>query len=196
MHCPLIHHTRAKKAYHADPEDAEWTTQKDPTDPRETKIILRKKKKTRSRTSPLQDGAGQRLLLLSLTNAILNPTSVPAHDNVFISWAHSYVKFYNSFNCWVCGAMPLSVMDRLPWWVSPLRYGNFIPLCCFLEQQKGTFLSLTNHNLSLLSWCKKKPSMDQGHRVTFKMNTSLTEITKAYTSYMKLKEEKGSLTKG
>ena len=38
--------------------------------------------------------------------------------------------------------------------------------------------------------------MCQGHRVTFKMNTSLTEITKAYTSYMKLKEEKGSLTKG
>ena len=58
------------------------------------------------------------------------------------------------------------------------------------------FLSLTNHNLSLLSWCKKKPSMGQGHRVTFNMNTSLTEITKAYTSYMKLKDEKGSLTEG
>ena len=38
--------------------------------------------------------------------------------------------------------------------------------------------------------------MGQGHRVTFNMNTSLMEITKAYTSYMKLKEEKGSLTKG
>ena len=58
------------------------------------------------------------------------------------------------------------------------------------------FLSLTNHNLSLLSWCKNKPSMGQGHRVTFNMNTSLTEITKAYTSYMKIKEEKDSLTKG
>ena len=66
----------------------------------------------------------------------------------------------------------------------------------FLEQQKGTFLSLTNHNLSLLSWCKKKPSMGQGHRVTFNMNTSVMEITKAYTSYMKIKEEKDSLTKG
>ena len=51
----MIHHTRAKKAYHADPEDAEWTTQEDPTDPRGTKIILRRKKKTRPRTSPLQD---------------------------------------------------------------------------------------------------------------------------------------------
>ena len=54
----MIHHTRAKKPYHADPEDAEWTTQKDPTDPRETKIILKKKKKTRFRTSALRDGAG------------------------------------------------------------------------------------------------------------------------------------------
>ena len=54
----MIHHTRAKKAYYADPEDAEWTTQKDPTDPRGTKIILRRKKRTRSPTSPLWDGAG------------------------------------------------------------------------------------------------------------------------------------------
>ena len=38
--------------------------------------------------------------------------------------------------------------------------------------------------------------MGQGHRVTFNMTTSLMEITKAYTSYMKLKEENGSLTKG
>ena len=38
--------------------------------------------------------------------------------------------------------------------------------------------------------------MGQGHRVTFNMNTSLTEITKAYTSYMKSKEAKGSLTIG
>ena len=38
--------------------------------------------------------------------------------------------------------------------------------------------------------------MGQGHRVTFNMNTSLMEITKAYISYMKLKDEKGSLTKG
>lgn len=38
--------------------------------------------------------------------------------------------------------------------------------------------------------------MGQGHRVTFNMNTSLMEITKAYTSYMRIKEEKGSLTKG
>ena len=38
-----IHHTRVRRAYHADPEDAEWTTQKDPAEPRETKIVLKKK---------------------------------------------------------------------------------------------------------------------------------------------------------
>ena len=42
---PWIHHLRVKRAYHTDPEDAEWTTQKDPTDPCETKIILKKKKR-------------------------------------------------------------------------------------------------------------------------------------------------------
>ena len=42
---PWIHHTRLKRAYHADPEDTEWTTQKDPTDPHETKIILKKKQR-------------------------------------------------------------------------------------------------------------------------------------------------------
>ena len=40
-----IHHMRVKSAYHADPEDTKGTTQKDPTDPRETKIILKKKKR-------------------------------------------------------------------------------------------------------------------------------------------------------
>ena len=42
-------HMRVKRAYHADPEDAEWTTQQDPTDgnqgPRETKVILKKKQR-------------------------------------------------------------------------------------------------------------------------------------------------------
>ena len=38
--------------------------------------------------------------------------------------------------------------------------------------------------------------MGWGHRVTFNMNTSLMEVTRAYTSYVKNKKEKGSLTKG
>ena len=36
---------RVKRAYHADPEDAEWTIQQDPTDPHEAKIILKKKQR-------------------------------------------------------------------------------------------------------------------------------------------------------
>ena len=42
---PWIHHMRVKRAYHADLEDAKGTTQKDPTDPCETKIILKNKKR-------------------------------------------------------------------------------------------------------------------------------------------------------
>ena len=42
---PWIHHMRGKTAYHTDLEDAKGTTQKDPTDARETKIILKKKKR-------------------------------------------------------------------------------------------------------------------------------------------------------
>ena len=41
---PWIHHTRVKRAYHTDLEDSEWTVQKDPADPREPKIILKKKR--------------------------------------------------------------------------------------------------------------------------------------------------------
>ena len=30
---PWIYHTRVKRRYHADPENSEWTAQRDPTDP-------------------------------------------------------------------------------------------------------------------------------------------------------------------
>ena len=42
---PWVHHMREKRAYRTDLEDAEWTIQKDRTDPCETKIILKKKKR-------------------------------------------------------------------------------------------------------------------------------------------------------
>ena len=47
-----------KRAYHADPENTEWTAQRDPTDPRETKTIL-KKKEQKIPDEPLQDEAAQ-----------------------------------------------------------------------------------------------------------------------------------------
>ena len=54
---PWIHHMRMKRTYHADPENAEWTEQRDPTDPREIKIILKKKKEKKILDEPLQDEA-------------------------------------------------------------------------------------------------------------------------------------------
>ena len=49
---------RVKRAYHADPENTEWTAQRDPTDPQETKTIL-KKKEQKIPDEPLQDEAAQ-----------------------------------------------------------------------------------------------------------------------------------------
>ena len=51
---PWIHHTRVKRAYHADPEKVEWTAQRDTADPQETKIILKKKEK-KILDQPLED---------------------------------------------------------------------------------------------------------------------------------------------
>ena len=116
---PWIHHTRVKSSYHADPQKAEWTAQRDPTDPRETKTILKKKEK-RSQTSPFRMKSHNQLLLRGLINVILNLTSVSTQDNVFISWAHSCADFHNTYNCWVCETMPLSVMGGLLWWLSSL----------------------------------------------------------------------------
>ena len=54
---PWSHHTRVKKAYHADPENAEWTAQRAPTYSQETKIILKRKKEKKIPNKPLQDEA-------------------------------------------------------------------------------------------------------------------------------------------
>ena len=113
-----------------------------------------RRRKRRSWMSPFRMKSHNQLLLLGLINVILNLTSVSTQDNVFISRAHSYADFHDTSNCWVCRAMPLSVTDGLPLWVSSLCQGDFKPLCSFLGWQKETFLSLVNHNLSLLSWCK------------------------------------------
>ena len=54
---PWICYMRKKRTYHTDPENAEWTVQRDPTDPRETKIILKKKKEKKIPDKHLQDEA-------------------------------------------------------------------------------------------------------------------------------------------
>ena len=36
---------KVKRPYHADSENAEWTAQRDPADPRETKINLKKRER-------------------------------------------------------------------------------------------------------------------------------------------------------
>ena len=72
------------------------------------------------------------------------------------------------------------MMDGLPWWVSLLHQGDFKPVYSFLGQQKEIFLSLVDHNLSLLSRCKPDlQSIDSGHGVTHYVNTSFIKVTEA-----------------
>ena len=76
----------------------------------------------------------------------------------------------------------------------PSAEGTLAPCFLFFEIITGN-ISLITHNLSLLSWCKLDSNqIDQGHGVTFKANASFSEVTKAYTSYLKNKKEKSSLT--
>ena len=90
--------------------------------------------------------------------------------------------------------MPLSVMDGLPWWVSPLCRGNFSSLCSFLRQQREAFASSVTHNLLLLTWHNLDfNQIDQGHGVTFEVNASLTKVAKAYTFYLKDKKNENSM---
>ena len=93
---PWIHHARIKRAYHADPENAEWTAQRDPADPRGLRPSLIRRKR-RSWPSLLRMKPHNQLLMLGLINVTF------------------LCGLQNTSNCWVCGAMPLSVMDGLPW---------------------------------------------------------------------------------
>ena len=92
-----------------------------------------------------------------------SPFRMKPHDQ-----PHRHANFHNTSNCCVCGAMPLSVMGRLPWWLSPLCQGDFKPLYSFLGY---------NHNLSLL--LPDLQSIALGHGVTYYVNTSFIKVTEA-----------------
>ena len=129
---PWIHHMRMKRTYQADPENAEWMCRGIPLTLERLRSSIRRRRKRRSWTSAFRMMPHNQLLLLGLINVILNLTFVSTRDDVLISWAHSHVDFHNTSNRWLCGAMPLSVMEGFPWWVSPLCQGVFKPLWSFL----------------------------------------------------------------
>ena len=82
-----------KRTYHADPENTEWTAQRDPADPQETKTILKKKEK-KILDEPLQDEAAQ---------------STPA------AWPHQRdFEFNFCFNSEQCFHLMGTFLRRLP----------------------------------------------------------------------------------
>ena len=82
------------------------------------------------------------------------------------------------------------------WWIDflggcPCSVKEILNHSALFWDNKKTFFSLVNHNLSLLSWCKPDlQSIDSGHGFTFEVNTSFIRVTKAYTSYLKNKRKK------
>ena len=71
--------------------------------------------------------------LILLTSEILSLLFDP-QDNAFLSWAHSYTTFHNQSNGWVCGALPFSLVEGFPWWVSPLQEKDFLQVFNCLHQ--------------------------------------------------------------
>ena len=83
-----------KRTYHADPENTEWTAQRDPADPQETKTILKKKKEKKIPDEPLQDEVAQ---------------STPA------AWPHQHEFEFNfHFNSGQCFHLMGTFLRRLP----------------------------------------------------------------------------------
>ena len=140
-----------------------------------TKAILKKKEK-KILDEPLQDEAAQS-----------TPAAWPYQRDFEFNFRFNSGQCFHLMDTFLCRfpqhlqllcmwGYASSVMDGLPRWASPLRQGDFKPFCSFLGQQKETFLSLVNHNLSLLSWCKPDlQSIDSGHGVTFDINASVTK---------------------
>ena len=98
-----------KRAYHTDPENAEWTVQRDPTDPRETKIILKKKKGKKIPDDTLQDEATQ---------------STPA------AWPHQHdFEFNFHFNSGLCFHLMGTFLRGLPQHLQLLGMWDYASVC-------------------------------------------------------------------
>ena len=120
-------------------------------------------------------------LVLVLACAVMNQVFPRAKGNVFLSWAHSYADFHNASACWVCTAMPLSVVNGLPWWVLPISQEDLPALCEFLKQYKQIHLSLNSLNITTLTWCNSKP---YDSWIRFNASQSLGIISAAFNQYV------------
>lgn len=134
------------------------------------------------------------LLLPGLVGIILGLAIVSAQDNIFISWAHSYADFHKKSNCWVCGAMPRSIMDGLSWWLSSLRRCDMPSLCDFLlhrNPQKPSAETVittpTNH------WCDRKAdSLAESQKILFNYTLSLENAYQYYVTASNSKQSKAN----
>ena len=169
---PWIHNTRVKRAYHTDSENAECTAQSDPIDPRETKTILKKKKK-KIPDEPLWDEATQS-----------TPAAWPHQRDFEFNFHFNSGQCFHLMGTFLCRlpqhfqllgmwGYPLSVMDGLPWWVSPLCQGylNHSALSWDDKKRFSPLLSIITSPCSL----GYLQSVDSGHGLTFDKNASVAK---------------------
>ena len=86
----------------------------------------------------------------------------------------------------------MSVMDGLPWWVSPLQRGDMPSLCDFLHQAKQQKSSLeTVITAATTHWCDKKADkLTNSHGIHFNCTLSSENASQYYVTASKYKQQK------
>ncbi|XP_043316135.1 uncharacterized protein LOC122436382 [Cervus canadensis] len=120
-------------------------------------------------------------LVLALACAVMNQAFPSAEGNVFLSWAHSSADFYNTSACRVRTAMPLSVVNGLPWWILPVSQEELPVVCELLKQYKQIYLSPNSLNITALTWRNLKPN---DSRIRFNANQNIRTISATFNQYV------------
>ena len=79
-------------------------------------------------------------------------------------------------DCWVCAALPFSLVESFPWWVSVFQGKDFLQLCVFLRQQQSyvtPLLDLMTSNNPKMDWYNTL-YLNYEHNITFNFDYILT----------------------
>lgn len=92
----------------------------------------------------------------------------------------------------------MSIMDGLPWWVSPLRRGDMPSLCdCFLQMKQQKSNVETVITAATTHWFDKKADdLTKGHRIHFNCILSSENAYQYYViaNAQTIKKKTGILT--
>ena len=89
-------------------------------------------------------------------------------------------------DCWVCGALPFSLVESFPWWVSVLRGKGSLQLWEFLHQQQSyvtPLLDLMTSNNPKMDW-DNTLYLNYEHNVTFNFDYILTWFNDSFALHL------------